>query len=201
MNVPQDKNLIWHSPIIKRADREKRAGHRAVALWFTGLSGSGKSTLAREVEKALFLKGCNTYILDGDNVRHGLNSDLGFSPQDRKENIRRLSELVRLFVDAGIIVLTAFISPYRKDRESARALLDKDSFVEIYCRCDLKECEKRDPKGLYKKVRSGEISEFTGISSPYEEPLNPEITVETSKEPVEECVNKILSYLEGKKVF
>ncbi len=201
MNSTLNKNIVWHYPVIKKADREILSRHKAVALWFTGLSGSGKSTLANTVENALFMKGCHTYVLDGDNVRHGLNSDLGFSSGDRKENIRRLSELVRLFVDSGIIVLSAFISPYHQDRENARRLLEPGEFVEIFCKCNLEECEIRDPKGLYKKARTGEIQQFTGISSVYEEPQNPEITVNTAEQTIEQCTDEIISYLERKKII
>ena len=201
MGKTSTSHIVWHESIISRQDREKLCGHRGVALWFTGLSGSGKSTLAQEVECRLFKRGCHTYVLDGDNVRHGLNSDLGFSEDDRQENIRRLSELVRLFTDASVIVLTAFISPFRQDRHQARSLLNKGDFIEIFCKCELQACMERDPKGLYKKARSGEIKEFTGISSPYEEPKNPEIVVYTDREPVEECVNKIIAFLEQKKIL
>ncbi|MCX8043572.1 MAG: adenylyl-sulfate kinase [Desulfobacterota bacterium] len=201
MPPSNEKQIIWHQPSITKQDREALYGHRAVALWFTGLSGSGKSTLAHEVERKLYHRGCHTYVLDGDNVRHGLNSDLGFSPQDRAENIRRLAELVRLFTDAGVIVLTAFISPYRADREKARHLLAPGDFFEIYCRCSLAVCEQRDPKGLYKKARAGDIQEFTGISAPYEEPLNPEITVDTDKESCAACTDRIIGVLEAAEVF
>jgi len=195
------KNIVWHQPVVTKQDREALFGHRAVALWFTGLSGSGKSTLAHEVERVLHQRGCHTFVLDGDNVRHGLNSDLGFSPQDRIENIRRLAELVRLFTDAGVIVLTAFISPYRADRERARQLLAPGDFFEIYCRCSLAVCEQRDPKGLYKKARAGDIPEFTGISAPYEEPLAPEIVVETDQESLAVCAEKIIRILHKAGVF
>lgn len=198
MAQTKNNNIVWHQPTVSKEDRCKLFGHRGVALWFTGLSGSGKSTLAHEVENSLYKRGGHTFVLDGDNVRHGLNKDLGFSTEDRKENIRRLAELVRLFTDAGSIVLTAFISPYRADRETARGLLDKGDFIEIFCRCSLQECEKRDPKGLYKKARAGEIPEFTGITSPYEEPEKPEIIVDTDKESSSACVRKIMGYLEMK---
>jgi adenylylsulfate kinase len=197
----QNRNIVWHQQNITKKDRMDLFGHRGVALWFTGLSGSGKSTLANEVEGRLYRRRCHTFVLDGDNVRHGLNRDLGFTLNDRQENIRRLAELVRLFTDAGVIALTAFISPLRADREKARGLLEKDDFIEIFCRCNFNECEKRDPKGLYKKARAGEIQEFTGISSPYEEPEKPEIVVDTDINSVENCADKIISYLEKKKVF
>lgn len=194
-------HIVWHHSVVTKRDREKLFGHRGAALWFTGLSGSGKSTLAHEVERRLHRRGCHTFVLDGDNVRHGLNSDLGFSPQDRAENIRRLAELTRLFTDAGVLVLTAFISPYREDRDKARGLHPPGDFFEIYCRCSLAVCEERDPKGLYKKARAGQISDFTGISAPYEEPLSPEITVNTDQEALDACAEKIIGALEAAGVF
>ena len=191
----KSSNVVWHQPVIARADRERLFGHSGAALWFTGLSGSGKSTLAHEVEARLHRAGCHTYVLDGDNVRHGLNADLGFTEHDRQENIRRLAEVVKLFVDAGVIVLSAFISPFRADRERARRLLERGVFFEIYCRCGISACEQRDPKGLYKKARAGEIAEFTGISSPYEEPENPEIVIDTDRFSVEQCAEAIIDRL------
>ena len=167
-------------------------------LWFTGLSGSGKSTLATEVEKELYQRGVRTYVLDGDNIRHGLNRDLGFGKDDRKENIRRIGEVAKLFVDAGIVTLTAFISPYKEDRDMVRALFGQGEFIEIYVKCSIEECERRDPKGLYKKARRGEIRDFTGISAPYEEPVNPELVVETERETVEESVGRVLAFLSSK---
>jgi adenylylsulfate kinase len=169
-------------------------------IWFTGLSASGKSTLAHALENTLFEKGYKTYVLDGDNIRHGLNKDLGFSPQDREENIRRIGELAKLFADAGIITITAFISPYRSDREKARKLNPKN-FIEVYVKCDIDVCEQRDPKGLYKKAKAGEISEFTGISAPYEEPENPELVIDTGKLSIEESVNQLLSYLKAQRII
>lgn len=197
----KSSNTVWHDATITKQDREKLFRQKGAALWFTGLSGSGKSTIANAVEHRLFELGYHTYVLDGDNVRHGLNSDLGFSEEDRIENIRRLSELVRLFTDAGIIVLSAFISPFIKDREKARNLLKKGDFFEVYCRCDLSECENRDPKGLYKKARAGEIPEFTGISSPYEEPETPEIIVDTNQDTVSACADKIIAQLKKEGVL
>jgi len=197
----KSSNTVWHDATITKQNREKLFNQRGVALWFTGLSGSGKSTIANAVENRLFEMGCHTYVLDGDNVRHGLNSDLGFSETDRIENIRRLSELVHLFTDSGIIVLSAFISPFKKDRESARRLLNDGDFFEVFCRCDLSECENRDPKGLYKKARAGEIPEFTGISSPYEEPENPEIIVDTDKNSVAACAEIIVKHLKKEGVL
>lgn len=192
----KSKNIYWHQGAITRADRERAHGHRGVTLWFTGLSGSGKSTLANALEEALFERGCHTYVLDGDNIRHGLNKDLGFSPEDRTENIRRIGEVAKLFTDAGTIVLTAFISPYREDRDAVRALMADGDFVEVYTECALDTCEERDPKGLYKKARAGEIPEFTGISAPYEAPAASEIVVRTDENPVRECVTQLVEYLE-----
>lgn len=166
-------------------------------MWFTGLSASGKSTLALAVEQALFAQGCSTYVLDGDNVRHGLNKDLGFSHEDRTENIRRIGEVANLFVDAGVIVATAFISPYREDRDSSRAILPAGRFIEIYLACSLATCEDRDPKGLYRKARAGEIPDFTGISAPYEEPTAPELVVHTDEQTVEESTATVLAYLKS----
>lgn len=193
-------NITWHHADVKRSDREQLNGHRAAVLWFTGLSGSGKSTLAHAVENALFERGCRTYVLDGDNVRHGLNKDLGFSPEDREENIRRIGEVAGLFTDAGVIVLTAFISPYRADRDKARGIVG-DSFIEVYTKCALEVCEERDPKGLYKKARAGQIPEFTGISAPYEEPGNAELVIDTGALSLEESVAKVFECLEARGVF
>ena len=195
---PKSKNIVWHHATITREDRESLFGQKGVVIWFTGLSGSGKSTLANEVEVQLFERGCHTYILDGDNIRHGLNKDLGFSPKDREENIRRIGEVAHLFSQAGIIVMTAFISPYRADRDIARKLNKEGEFLEIYCRCSLDECERRDTKGLYKKARAGQIPEFTGISAPYEEPEKPELILDTDQEPVKESAAKVIAYLEDK---
>ena len=191
----KSENIVWHEQIVEQADREKQNGHKGLILWFTGLSGSGKSTLAIEVERRLFERGCKTYTLDGDNVRHGLNKNLDFSPEGRIENIRRIGEVAKLFADAGLIVCTAFISPYKKDRDSVRQLLNKGKFIEVYIDCSLSECEKRDPKGLYKKARKGEITDFTGVSAPYEIPLEPEITVNTTLDTVEESAEKVLEHL------
>lgn len=193
------EHIYEHKHKLTKAERSAIKGHKPFALWFTGLSGSGKSTLANEVEYILNKEyRVHTYLLDGDNIRKGLNKDLGFSQEDREENIRRISEVVKLFVDAGLVVLTAFISPYRKDRDFARSLLEDGEFIEIYVKAPLEVCEERDPKGLYKKARAGEIKNFTGIDDPYEEPINPEIVVETDKLSVEESVEKILNYLEEK---
>jgi len=188
-------NIVWHSTTVDKKDRQTRNKHKSCILWFTGLSGSGKSTLANAVEKRLFESGAQTYILDGDNVRHGLSKDLGFSDHDRQENIRRIAEVSKLFVDAGVIVLTAFISPFREDRQVARDLVESGEFIEIYVKCSLEECERRDPKGLYEKARKGEIPHFTGISSPYEEPVNPELVIENDQVSIEEAVDQIVGYL------
>jgi adenylylsulfate kinase len=188
-------NITWHDATISRLEREKLLKQKGAVLWFTGLSGSGKSTLAYEVERQLFEKGHLTYVLDGDNIRHGLNKNLGFSPEDREENIRRIGEVAKLFYDAGIIVMTAFISPYRKDRDNVRSIVGDGRFIEIYCACSLEKCEERDPKGLYKKARNGEIKEFTGISAPYEAPLVPEINVQTDLISIKESAQKVIQYL------
>lgn len=191
-----EKIIIPHKHKISKHERIKKYGYKPAVLWFTGLSGSGKSTLASSVEEVLFYKyHCHTYILDGDNIRAGLNKDLGFSEADRRENIRRIAEVAKLFVDAGLIVLTAFISPYRRERQMARELVEEGEFIEIFVRCPLQVCEQRDVKGLYQKARKGEIKNFTGIDDPYEEPENPEIVVETHKYTIEECTNQITSYL------
>jgi adenylylsulfate kinase len=187
-------NVVWHHATVTRADRENLNGHKGAILWFTGLSGSGKSTLAHEVEAALHAQGCQTIVLDGDNVRHGLCGDLTFSDEDRKENIRRIGEMAKLFAEAGVIVLTAFISPFREDRRRVRNLAPED-FVEIHCDAEISVCEERDVKGLYKKARAGEIKDFTGISSPYEAPEQAELKVNTGGEPLAECVKQVLGYL------
>lgn len=188
-------NLTWQNMEVTRENREERLGQKAVTIWLTGLSGAGKSTLANEVEKRLFAMGKCTMLLDGDNVRMGLNQNLGFSEEDRVENIRRIAEVSKLMNDAGLIVLTSFISPFRQDRRNAKNIIG-ERFVEVYISTPLEECEKRDVKGLYKKARNGEISNFTGITSPYEVPEHPDITVDTSKYSLEECVDIILKGLE-----
>ena len=187
--------VYWHHGHIAKESRNNLLGYKNKVLWFTGLSGSGKSTLANEVEKKLYDKGILCYVLDGDNIRHGLNSDLTFSPKDRKENIRRIGEVTKLFYDAGLFVLVCFISPYRKDRNKVRKIIGRD-FIEIYVKCSLKECEKRDTKGMYKKARKGEIKDFTGISAPYEEPEKPELCINTEKQDLKISVKKIINYLE-----
>lgn len=191
------KEIFWHKENIKREDREMLNGHKGVTLWFTGLSGAGKSTIANAVEEKLYKLRCRTMLLDGDNIRFGLNKDLGFTPEGRKENIRRIAEVAKLFTTAGIINITAFISPYRSDRLMAREVQLKGDFIEIYVKCPIEVCEKRDVKGLYKKARRGELKDFTGVDAPYEEPENPEIVVETDKETIETIVDKIVVYLKN----
>lgn len=201
MTTPQkSSNTVWHHATVTRQRRADLNKHHSVVLWFTGLSGAGKSTLAHALEERLYQMKYHTFVLDGDNVRHGLNGDLGFSDKDRVENIRRISEVAKLFLEAGVIVLTAFISPFRADRNKARSLVGKD-FVEIYCECPLDVCEERDVKGLYRRARAGEIKEFTGISSPYEPPENPELSISTSQKNVDDCVDQILEYLVQRGVY
>ena len=201
-NGPAGKatNIVWHHSTVTRAARAHQRGHRSAILWFTGLSGAGKSTLANGVNSALFEQGLACYVLDGDNVRHGLCADLGFSDADREENIRRIGEVAKLFLDAGVVVLTAFVSPFRADRARARALVEAADFIEIHCAADLAVCEQRDTKGLYAKARAGVIKEFTGISSPYEEPETPELRIETGSQGLEESVAQVLAYLESQGV-
>ena len=198
MAESKSTNITWHAGQVTRKDREKVLGQRGVTLWLTGLSGSGKSTVAVAAEHALVERGRLSYVLDGDNVRHGLNKNLGFSPDDRTENIRRIAEVAKLFTDAGVIVLTSFISPYRADRDAARAIFGAGDFVEVFVSTSLETCEERDPKGLYKKARAGQIPEFTGISAPYEAPERPELVLDTGKLAVPESVAALLRYLEGK---
>jgi len=199
MNDPtppsQLANVRWHQASITRESRAALNGHKSVVLWFTGLSGAGKSTIAHAVEEKLYHLGCRTFVFDGDNVRHGLCADLGFSPKDREENIRRVGEMAKLFNEAGVIAITAFISPFRADRRRARKLVAEGDFIEVYCRCSLAVCEQRDVKGLYAKTRAGEIKEFTGISSPYEAPEHPELILDTDKLPLEDCVNRVVDLL------
>jgi len=184
--------------MVTKADRETVLGHKGCTIWMTGLSASGKSTLAVALEKRLWERGVRAYVLDGDNVRHGLNKDLGFSPQDRNENIRRIGEVAKLFTDAAVVNVTAFISPYRADRDQVRALMAEGDFMEVFVDCPVEVCERRDPKGLYKKARAGQIPEFTGISAPYEEPLAPEVTLHTDRESEDESLSHLLQYLERK---
>ncbi|MGZ3159140.1 MAG: adenylyl-sulfate kinase [Burkholderiaceae bacterium] len=186
---------MWQASAIRRDQREKKNGHRGVVVWITGLPGSGKTTIAHTVEQNLYQFGMQTLVLDGDNIRHGLCADLGFSVSDRNENVRRTSEVAKLFLEQGIVVLVALVSPIRSAREKVRELIPADDFFEIYCKCPLSVCKERDPKGLYAKVESGTIHEFTGISSPYEEPLNPALTLDTADESVEESANKLSEFL------
>jgi adenylylsulfate kinase len=191
-----NRNIKWHTPRITKKDRWGSNKHKSALIWITGLSASGKSTIAIELEHKLFQKNIKTFVLDGDNVRHGLNKDLGFSPEDRKENLRRVGEVAKLLVNAGLLTIAAFISPYASDRDSIRELFSKDNeeFIEVYLKCALDVCESRDPKGLYKKARTGEIPEFTGVSQPYEMPANPEIIIE-------ESVESLIAYLKKKKII
>jgi adenylylsulfate kinase len=205
-------NITWHHSHLTREDRESLLNQRGVTLWFTGLSGAGKSTIATALERELFTNKKSTYILDGDNIRHGLCSDLGFGPEDRQENIRRIGEVCNLFTDAGIIVLAAFVSPYKADRDNVRQLLDKNpsprddddetnpntrgkNFIEVYVQADVETCILRDPKGLYKKAKAGEIKNFTGISAPFEAPENPELVLRTGEKSLDECVSELINYL------
>ncbi len=199
--MSENANITWHQALITRADRRRLNGHRSLVVWFTGLSGSGKSTLSHAVEQRLYEIGCRSFVLDGDNVRHGLCRDLGFSESDRMENIRRIGEMAKLFAEAGVITLTAFISPYRADRLRVRQLFDPEDFVEVYCRCPLEVCEARDVKGMYRRARAGEICDFTGISSPYEEPLTPDLTVDTGRLSLEQCVDQVMSFLKDRGVL
>ena len=194
---PRSPNVLWHHATVARADRERMNGHKSVMLWFTGLSGSGKSTVAHAVEDELFKMSCRTYVLDGDNVRHGLNGNLGFSVEDRAENLRRVGEVGKLFVEAGVIAMAAFISPFRSERRRVRGLYPHGDFLEIYVSCPVEVCEERDVKGLYKKARAGEIKEFTGISAPYEAPGKAELTVKSHELSLEQSVAAILSYLQS----
>ena len=192
----KSSNVIYHQATVTRQRRSELNEHRSVVLWFTGLSGSGKSTLAHALEEKLFQKGCRTFVLDGDNVRHGLNSNLDFSESHRTENIRRISEVSKLMLESGLIVMTAFISPFNKDRNEARKLISNDDFIEIYCKASLETCEARDVKGLYKKARAGKIKNYTGIDSPYEVPENPDLIIDTNNETLDHSVFKILNFLE-----
>ncbi len=194
-------NIVWQQHRVTRKDRESLNGHKACILWLTGLSGSGKSTLANAVEKKLHERRCHTYLLDGDNLRHGLCADLDFSEADRTENIRRVAEVAKLFVDAGTLVLVTLISPFRADRDQARQRMAAGEFVEIFVKCPLAVCEERDVKGLYKKARAGEIQDLTGIGSPYEEPLKPEVVVETGENSLGDCVDQIIQYLEKQNIL
>jgi adenylylsulfate kinase len=194
-------NITWHHSTVTKKDRHLMNQHKSCVLWFTGLSGSGKSSLANAVDKELYQQQIKSYVLDGDNIRHGLNRDLRFGKADRQENIRRIGEVAKLFVDSGQIVSTAFISPFREDRNTVRSMFEEGEFIEVYVNCPIEICEDRDPKGLYKKARNGEIPNFTGISSPYEPPMNPEIIIETNQLTIEQSVDKILAYLKEQKIL
>lgn len=196
--MAKSENIVWHDSKVTKSDRRKLNTHKSAVIWFTGLSGSGKSTVSVELEKELYALGIRTYRLDGDNVRHGLNKNLGFSPEDRKENIRRIGEVSKLMVEAGLFTLSAFISPYREDRDEVRELVEDGEFIEVFVNASVETCESRDPKGLYKKARAGEIKGFTGIDAPYEEPKNPEVTIDTDKLSLEESVQAIVDYLNEK---
>jgi len=194
-------NVIYHHATVIRSRRETLNGHRSINLWFTGLSGSGKSTIAHAVEERLHLMGCRTYVFDGDNVRHGLCSDLGFSLEDRRENLRRIAEMIELFLDSGVISLTAFISPLKTDRDMVKKIIGHENLIEIYCDCPLETCERRDVKGLYKKARAGEIDNYTGISSPYEPPADPDIVVDSANTSIRDCVNVIINELRERDII
>jgi adenylylsulfate kinase len=194
-------NVVWHHATVTRHRRQTQNQHRSAILWFTGLSGAGKSTIAHAAEEALHRQGCRTFVFDGDNVRHGLCADLGFSIEDRRENIRRIGEMSKLFIEAGVIALTAFISPFRSDRERVRHLVAPEDFLEIYVKCTLEVCESRDAKGLYRRARAGEIKEFTGISSPYEEPLDPELVIDTTTMSIDECVATVLALMASRELI
>lgn len=195
MSQPKSSNIHWHGANVTQEERERIIGQKGAVVWFTGLSGSGKSTVARRTEQLLLERGVHTYVLDGDNIRFGLNKDLGFSPADRTENIRRIGEVAKLFADACVITMTAFISPYREDRDRVRAIMPEGTFIEAYINAPIEVCESRDPKGLYKKARAGQIPEFTGISAPYEEPLNPELDVRTGDLSVDQAAQQVIDYL------
>lgn len=190
-------NIYKHQALISRTQRQNQAGHKSAILWFTGLSGSGKSTLAHAVEAALYEQGCRTFVFDGDNVRHGLCADLGFSNKDRQENIRRIGEMAKLFMEAGVLAITAFISPFRADRDKVRRLVQPGEFIEIYCSAPIEICEQRDVKGLYAKAREGKIAEFTGISSPYEPPVKAEMVIDTANNSLDACVGQVIGYLKS----
>lgn len=188
-------NIVWHEASISKSERREKNHHHSFILWFTGLSASGKSSIANSLARRLFEQGNQSFVLDGDNIRHGLNKDLGFDENSRKENIRRIGEVSKLFIESGQIVLTAFISPYKEDRNVVRALVEEGEFIEVYVKCSVEECERRDPKGLYEKARKNEIKNFTGISAPYEAPDNPEIVVNSEQYSIEECTEQLINFL------
>lgn len=200
-NGNHSSNTVWHQATVTRHRREQLNQHKSVIIWFTGLSGSGKSTLAHAIEERLHQHACRTYVFDGDNVRHGLCADLDFSDTDRSENIRRIGEMAKLFIDAGVIALTAFISPFKADRALVKNLVNDDDFIEVYCQCDLSVCEDRDVKGLYKKARAGEIGDFTGISSPYEAPESADLVIRTDTQSLEESIQAVLDLLVARKII
>ncbi|MCY8512117.1 adenylyl-sulfate kinase [Bacillus atrophaeus] len=199
--MSNNQHIVWHPTAVMKADRQKLNRHKSCVLWFTGLSGSGKSVMANAVDEKLYERGIQSYVLDGDNIRHGLNQDLGFRAEDRVENIRRIGEVAKLFVDSGQIILTAFISPFREDRKMVKEKFPQEEFFEIYIKCPLNICEERDPKGLYKKARSGEIKHFTGIDSPYEAPLSPDLTIESDKIPIADAADLIIHELQTKGII
>ncbi|MBV7319530.1 adenylyl-sulfate kinase [Bacillus halotolerans] len=199
--MTHNPNIVWHPAVIQKSDRQSLNGHKSCALWFTGLSGSGKSVLANAVDEKLYHMGIQSYVLDGDNIRHGLNRDLGFRTEDRIENIRRIGEVAKLFVDSGQMILTAFISPFREDRDMVRALFPDGEFLEIYVKCPLQICEQRDPKGLYKKARNGDIKHFTGIDSPYEAPLSPDLIIESDQTSIADGADLIIKKLQHKGII
>ncbi|ASZ60814.1 MULTISPECIES: adenylyl-sulfate kinase [Bacillus] len=199
--MTHNPNIIWHPAAISKSDRQSLNGHKSCVLWFTGLSGSGKSVLANAVDEKLYRKGIQSYVLDGDSIRHGLNKDLGFQTGDRIENIRRIGEVAKLFVDSGQMILTAFISPFREDRDMVRALFPKGEFFEIYVKCPLHVCEQRDPKELYKKARNGKIKHFTGIDSPYEAPLSPDFIIESDQTSISDGADLIINALQNRGII
>ena len=201
MSQPTSKNIVWHHGVVTKADREAVTGHKACTIWMTGLPASGKSTLAVALEQALWDRGVHSYVLDGDNIRHGLNKDLGFSPEARAENIRRIGEVAKLFTNAGVINVTAFISPYRADRDQARKIMEQGEFLEVFVDCPVEVCEQRDPKGHYRKARAGEMKEFTGISAPYEPPLSPDLKLDTAEQSITACVRRLEGLLREHKII
>jgi len=196
-----NNNVVWHKPEVTRQMRNILNGHKSIAVWFTGLPSSGKSTIAHALEKKLYERGIRTYTFDGDNIRHGLCSDLGFSKENRDENLRRIAEVIKLFIDAGIVVLAAFVSPLKEHREKVKKIISKKDFLEIYCRCPVEVCEMRDPKGMYKRAKAGEIKEYTGVSSPYEEPEAPDLVIDTHLLSLEESVDRVFKLIEDRISF
>ena len=194
-------NIVYHNSTVTRSKRNKLNKHKSIVIWFTGLSGSGKSTLAHSIEESLYNLRCSAFVLDGDNVRHGLSSNLSFSDEDRKENTRRIGETAKLMLEAGVITMTAFISPFREDRDNVRQLFNKDDFIEVYCKASIEKCESRDVKGLYKRARAGDIKNYTGIDSPYEPPINPELVIDTENESLIDSVAKVINLLKSKGII